>query len=70
MENGRQRRNEMQIKIETIPTADGPMYDLVMVQGANHIRLGLFKDDAEGAAAQLRLWLEENTMDVAEIVRA
>jgi hypothetical protein len=60
----------MQIKIERIETAAGPMYDLVVVQGANTVRLGLTVDDAEGAAAQLRLWLEENTMDVAEIVRA
>jgi hypothetical protein len=59
---------EMQIKIETTETAAGPMHDLVLVQGGNTIRLGLVVDDAQQALRELSVWLEDNTMDVAELV--
>ncbi|MEI6212338.1 MAG: hypothetical protein WCR06_12010 [bacterium] len=58
----------MQIKIETTETAAGPMHDLVLVQGRNTIRLGLVVDDAQQALRELSVWLEDNTMDVAEVV--
>jgi len=58
----------MQIKIETTETAAGPMHDLVLVQGANTIRLGLTCLAPALAAAQLGAWVNENTMDVAAIV--
>jgi hypothetical protein len=61
---------EMQIKIETKETAAGAMHDLVLVQGSNRIRLGLVVDDAQQALRELSVWLDDNTMDVAEIVRA
>jgi hypothetical protein len=59
----------MQIKIETTETAAGPMHDLVLVQGKNTIRLGLVADDAQQALRELAVWLEDNTMDVAELVK-
>ncbi len=58
----------MQIKIETTETAAGPVHDLVLVQGRNTIRLGLVVDDAQQALRELSVWLEDNTMDVAEVV--
>jgi hypothetical protein len=58
----------MQIKVETTETAAGPMHDLVLVQGANTIRLGLVVDDAQQALRELSVWLDDNTMDVAELV--
>ncbi len=58
----------MKIKIETTETDAGPMHDLVLVQGANTIRLGLVVDDAQQAMRELSVWLEDNTMDVAELV--
>jgi hypothetical protein len=58
----------MQIKIETTETAAGAMHDLVLVQGRNTIRLGLVVDDAQQALRELSVWLEDNTMDVAELV--
>ena len=58
----------MQIKIETMKTAAGPMHDLVLVQGRNIVRLGLVVDDAQQALRELAVWLEDNTMDVAEVV--
>lgn len=60
----------MTIRIETIETAAGPMHDLVLMQGANTVRLGLTCPAPELAAAQLGQWMEDNTMDVAEVVRA
>jgi len=59
---------EMQIKIETKETAAGAMHDLVLVQGNNTIRLGLVVDDAQQALRELSVWLDDNTMDVAELV--
>ena len=58
----------MQIKIETTETDAGTMHDLVLVQGNNTIRLGLVVDDAQQALRELAVWLEDNTMDVAELV--
>jgi hypothetical protein len=58
----------MTIRIETIETAAGPMHDLVLVQGANTVRLGLVVDDAQQALRELAVWLEDNTMDVAEVL--
>jgi hypothetical protein len=46
------------------------MNDLVLVQGDQTIHLGLIVDDAEQALRELAVWLDDNTMDVAEIVRA
>lgn len=60
----------MQIKIETVKTAAGDMHDLVLTQGIHTIRLGLVVDDAQQALRELGVWLEDNTMDVAEIVKA
>ena len=57
----------MKIRIETIETAAGPMHDLVLVKGANTVRLKLTCLSPELAAAQLGQWIEDNTMYVAEI---
>ena len=61
----------MMIKIETMTTTDGSkVHDLVLVQGADAIRLGLIADDAEQAVRELVTWLEDNTMDLVEVMRA
>jgi hypothetical protein len=58
----------MKIRIETVKTVAGDMHDLVLVQGRSTIRLGLVVDDAQQALRELAVWLEDNTMDVAEVV--
>ena len=61
----------MKIKIEGTGQWDGSeAFDLVLAQGDREIRLGLTSEDAELAAAELRAWLEANTIDLVEVVRA
>ena len=61
----------MKIKIEGTGQWDGAeAFDLVLVQGDREIRLGLTSADAEIAAAELRAWMEDHTIDLVEVVRA
>ena len=61
----------MQIRIDGVRQSDGSLlYDLVLVQGEQQIRLGLTAPNATRAAAELATWLEDNTIDVWEIVRS
>jgi hypothetical protein len=62
----------MQIKLETMTLTEGayagtPVYDLVLTQGTNTIRLGLIADDAAQAIQELATWLDDNSMDLVEI---
>jgi len=59
----------MQLKIETIPTSAGDMYDLVLTQGANTIRLGLTNDHPDRVLREVSTWIHANTMDVIDIIR-
>jgi hypothetical protein len=61
----------MQLKIETIPTSAGNMYDLVLTQGPNTIRLALTDDTDRGKRAlrEVSTWLDDNTMDLTDIIR-
>jgi hypothetical protein len=60
----------MKVKIETIPTSAGNMYDLVLTQGANTIRLKLTCQDPQIKKWQLDEWIHDNTLDVDDIIRA
>ena len=62
----------MQIKLEAMTLTEGayagtPVYDLVLTQGTNTIRLGLIADDAAQAMQELATWLADNSMDLVEI---
>ena len=60
----------MKIRIEEIPVrGDTSLYDLVLTQGEQSIRLGLIVEDATQAVRELVVWLEAYTMDTADIVR-
>ena len=61
----------MQIKVDMVTLKDGSdVYDLVLTQGKNVIRLGMISPDAYERQAELAQWVEDNTMDVVELVRA
>lgn len=54
----------MQIRIEGIKQPDGSeLFDLVLVQGAQEIRLGLVVENETRAACELAVWLEEHTIE-------
>ncbi len=59
----------MQIRIVEIKTKAGSMHDLVIVQGDEEIRLVLKCPSPKLAAAQLKAWMQENTLADAEIVQ-
>ena len=60
----------MVLKLEKIKTPGGSMYDLVLTQGSNVIRLGLLSPDPKECLGELETWLKDNTMDVHEVLRA
>lgn len=63
----------MQITVENTASDGSALFDLVLVQGQNTIRLGIFANsqfEADDTAGQLSQWIEDNVIDVVEIVRA
>ncbi len=60
----------MQIRIESIETPGGPIFDLVMKQGPNTIRLGLTCLSPRLAQAQLAAFIAENTLDTVELCKS
>jgi hypothetical protein len=53
----------LKIWIQEIETAGVPMHDLVIGQGMNEVRLGLTGVCPRLAAAKLKDWIEDNTLE-------